>query len=105
MKNTIFEPKISPNSGTSPEEQLGLLVPQDAEFQGIKERGYDVQETVIDFGEMSKRAVVFNGSFFPLSNKICQKQKSLTPKGAISFLFSDSDNPLKQYPWLISELF
>jgi len=49
MENTIFETKILPEGGTSPEEQSEVLVPQDAEFQWIKEKGYDVRETVIDF--------------------------------------------------------
>lgn len=49
MENTNFEAKISPERRTSSEEQSQFLVPQDAEAQGIKEQGYDVQETKSDF--------------------------------------------------------
>lgn len=49
MENTISETKISPESRTSSEEQSQLLVPQDAEVQGTKEQGCNVQETITDF--------------------------------------------------------
>lgn len=49
MENTISETKISPESRTSSEKQSQLLVPQDAEVQGTKEQGCDVQETITDF--------------------------------------------------------
>lgn len=52
-----------------------------------------MQEIVTDFGEMSKRTVLFTGRFLPYVIKFSRSKKSIIQKGAVSFLFSFRQSP------------
>lgn len=52
-----------------------------------------MQEILTDFGEMSKRAVLFTGKFLPCVIKFARRKKSIIQKGAVSFLFFFRQSP------------